>query len=187
MKRRVVYGLLLVLAVAVPLLALADPSKGHGKDHHSKGRLFLVMRMVDELGLSDEKALAVSAALKQAEEKREELGNKRRELAKQIRESLDAKKPDDAALGKLIDQSIELDRQHAKAKEDSFASVRKILTVQEQAKLVLMRIKMRHGMGDKGGFHHGGGRPHGGPHHGECPHMKGGHEGGHGAPGGDET
>jgi Spy/CpxP family protein refolding chaperone len=157
--KRTLYGLLLALAVAIPIVALAESAKGdHDREHGSRGRLFLVLRMADELDLSDEKALAVSRALKGAEDRREELRGKRRELEKQIRAALDQKKPDDAALTKLIDQAVELDRQQAKAMEDSFTSLKKILSVEEQAKLVLLRGRMHHEMGFRG--HGGGGRWH---------------------------
>jgi len=114
--KRFVYGLLFALAVLVPLVAIAEgPKHGPEKDFGSRGRLILVLRMADELGLSDEKALAVSHALKEVEEKRDELRDKRRELDKQLTDALAQKKPDDAALSKLIDQAIDLDRQRAKA------------------------------------------------------------------------
>jgi hypothetical protein len=47
--------------------------------------------------------------------------------------------------------------------EDSFTSLKKILTVEEQAKLVLMRMQMHHEPGPHGpgGWHGGGGWHHG--------------------------
>ena len=160
--KRVAYGLLLAAAVLVPLVAIAEGPSGPGKDPDSKGRLFLTLRIADELDLTDEKALAVGRALKQVEDRRDELRDKRRELDKQIHDALAQKKPDDAALSKLIDQTVELDRQRAKAMEDSFTSLKKILTVQEQAKLVLLRGRMHHDMGPRGpgGWQHGGGWHH---------------------------
>ena len=164
--KRFALGLLLGAAILVPLAAMAEGSKrGPDKDSGSRGRLLLVLRMADELDLSDEKALAVSRALKEAEGKRDEIRNKRRELDKQLTDALKQKKPDDAALEKLIDQSIELDRARAKVMEDSFLSLKKVLTVQEQAKLVQLRMRMHHDMGHesgggwlrRGGFHHGPG------------------------------
>jgi uncharacterized membrane protein len=166
--KRIGYIALAAAAILVPLVAIAEgPHREPERDFGSRGRLLLVLRMADELGLSDEKALAVSRVLKDAEAKRDELHAKRRELEKQIRDAL-AQKKDDAALGKLIDQAVDLDRQRAKEMEDSFTSLKKILTVQEQAKLVLMRMGMHHepgphgpgGWREGGNWHHG---PGGGP------------------------
>ena len=172
--KRFHYAALVAIAALVPLVAIAEgPRPAHDRDFDSRGRLLLVLRMADELNLSDEKALAVSRALKDAESKRDELHGKRRELEKQIHDALAQKKPDDAALTKLIDQSVDLDRQRAKAMEDSITSLKKILSVQEQAKLVLMRMRMHHEMpGPQGAGWHGGGGWHHGP--------EGGPEGDHG-------
>jgi hypothetical protein len=177
--KRFLYGLLFTAAVLVPLVAIAEGPKGGGpeKDFGSRGRLLLVLRMADELGLSDEKALAVSRALKEAEGKRDELRRKRSDIERAIRDALAQKKPDEAGLTKLIDQAVDLDRQRAKAMEDSFTSLKKILTVPEQAKLVLLRMRMHHEMGPQGPgrWHHGGGE--GGWHHGP---GGGGPDGDHG-------
>jgi uncharacterized membrane protein len=185
--KRIGYIALAAAAILVPLVAIAEaPHREADRDFGSRGRLLLVLRMADELGLSDEKALAVSRALKEAESKRDEIHTKRRELEKQIRQALAQKKPDDAALGKLIDQAVDLDRQRAKAMEDSFTSLKKILTVQEQAKLVLMRMEMHHEPGPHGpGGWHGGGWHHG-PDGPEGDHGPGGHGPPPPPPGGEE-
>jgi Spy/CpxP family protein refolding chaperone len=183
--KRTIYAALLALAVAIPLVAIAAAKGGPGEDRGGKGRLFLVLRIADALDLSDEKALAVSRALKQVEERREELRAEHRDLEKEIRAALAEKKPDDAALAKLVERAIELDRRHAKVMQDSFASLQSVLTVQEQAKLVLLRGRMRHEMGHHGygGWRDGGRRWHRGPD-GERPAPRPGPDGapGPGAP-----
>jgi uncharacterized membrane protein len=187
--KRIGYIAVAAAAMLVPLVAIAQaPHREADRDFGSRGRLLLVLRMADELGLSDEKALAVSGALKEAETRRNEIHAKRRQLEKQIREALAQNKPDDAALGKLIDQAVDLDRQRAKAMEDSFTSLKKILTVQEQAKLVLMRMEMHHEPGPHGpGGWHGGGGWHHGPDGGpEADHGPGGHRAPPPPPGGEE-
>ncbi len=149
MKRK--SALLAVLAVAalLPLFARAEGDKaGFGPMHGPGGpRLFLVLRMVDALGLSDEKALAVSRILKQGDEKRDELRKKRLDLDKQIRDALAKPKPDSAALTTLVDQAVELHKQQEQIADDSFAALKKVLTVEEQAKLVLLRSRLRHEFG----------------------------------------
>ncbi len=133
----------LALTLALPFGARAD-DPGHDRPRHPHGRarLFLVLRIADELELSDEKALAVDHALEAAEKKREELHKKRHELNDQLRAELDKPKPDDAKLTKLIDQSLAFDRERAQSLEESFNGLKKILTVPQQAKLVLLRARM---------------------------------------------
>jgi len=170
MAKRSISGWLTAIVLALPLVAIADPAKPDaGMMQDSDGpRLFLVLRMADALDLSDEKALAVSRVLKQADEKRDELRQKRLDLESQIREALKKSKPDEAALVKLIDQSSELHKQQERVAEDSFTALRKILTVEQQARLVLLRSRLRHEFGPRlhegGRFHDGGHRWRGGEH-----------------------
>jgi Spy/CpxP family protein refolding chaperone len=162
MNIRGLQAFLLAAVLAVPLGVTADSSRGDpAGDHHKRARLFLVLRMADALDLSDEKTLEVNQLLEQAEPRRAELHQKRRALSDQIREALGKPKPDDAQLAKLIDEAIDLDRQQARSFEDSFNALKKILTVEQQAKLVLLRESMHREIHPhEGGFRHGGmGRP----------------------------
>jgi len=166
-KTRVISAMLGLLALAIPLYAREEAPRSHGDEMHGPrgGRLFMVLRIVDALDLGDEKALAVNRILAAADEKREDLGNKFRELEKKIEESLKAAKQDEAALAKLIDQARELHRQKMQVTDDSFAELKKVLTVEEQAKLVLLRSRMRRELGFHGhgaGGHRMGGRWRGG-------------------------
>ena len=167
MKNRPLHVLVLALALALPLRAMADSGKPEEmKSHHGhRARLFLTLRIADALNLSDEKTLAVSHVLQQAEEKRSALREQRFALNKQIRDALAQPKPDDAALTKLVDQAVELDRQQQHAGEEVFTSLKKILTVQEQAKLVLLRMKLHHEMRFHGHGGEGWGGGHGGWRH----------------------
>jgi len=167
-------GLLAALVLACPLYAIADPGKPGGdmpSHGHDGPRLFLVLRMADALDLSDEKALEVSRLLKQADEKRDELRRQRFELEDKIRGALRQSKPDEATLAKLVDQAAELHKQQERVAEDSFIALKKVLTVEQQAKLVLLRTRLRHEFGPHmrgmdehrghGGRGHGPGREHG--------------------------
>ena len=157
------------LAALVPILVTADAMKEH---HEGRMRTFLVLRIADALNLSDERALAVSRVFRDAEAKREEARKKRDEIEDKIRESLKKPKPDSAALSKLVDQAVELDKQQGQAREQIFEALKKVLSVEEQAKLVLLRPELRHEMHSMGGprWEHGPGHE-GGP--------EGGHEHGH--------
>ena len=180
MRKRARFASMLAMAALLPILARADAAKpGAGPMHGSGGpRLFVVLRMVDALGLSDEKALAVSHILKQGDEKRDELRKKRMDLEKQIRDALAKPKPDSAALSALVDQAVELHKQQEQIADDSFTALKKVLTVEEQAKLVLLRSRLRREFGfrspegseHEGRWHH---RGHGGPEHGRGPGADG--------------
>ena len=138
-------GFVLALTLAAPLAASADPPDRPEHKHDGPGpRLYLVLRMADELNLSDEKALAVSRILKEGDEKREALRKKRAELEDKIRAALAQPKPDAAALAKLVDQATELHREQSKIADETFSALKKVLTVEEQAKLVLLRSRLHH-------------------------------------------
>ncbi len=188
MNRRTILGLalatLLALVVALPLAVRADAHKGEEAKRHHVGRmrLYLVLRMADRLGLSDEKALAVDHVLMQMGEKRQALRDKRFDLEKQIRQALDQAKPDGSALAKLVEQAVDLHKQQGKLAEESFTALKKVLTVEEQAKLVLLRSEMRrefrrHGWGGEHHWQEGEWHRH---EHGDGPdhdrdHGRGGH------------
>jgi len=181
MNERRIAVWLLALALAMPLYARADSDRRDGdRPHGPEGpRLFLVLRMADALDLSDEKALAVARVLKQADEKRDDLRDKRGELEDRIREALKQSKPDEAALTKLIDQSVELHKQQERVADDAFTALKKILTVDQQARLVLLRSRLRHEFGHP--MHDGPGFREHGPGHGDGPrHHDGGPEAGPG-------
>ena len=183
MKKRATCASMLAVAALLPILARADADKpGPGPMHGPGGpRLFLVLRMADALGLSDEKALAVNRILKQGEEKRAELRKKRMDLEKEIRDALAKPKPDSVALSALVDQAIDLHKQQEQIADDSFTALKKVLTVEEQAKLVLLRSRLRREFGFRSpdAREHDGHwrrRGQGGPDHGRGP----------GAPDGDD-
>jgi Spy/CpxP family protein refolding chaperone len=176
MKKRATLTSLLAVAALLPILARADADKPDAGPMHGSGgpRLFLVLRMADGLGLSDEKALAVNRILKQGDEKRAELRKKRTDLERQIRDALAKPKPDSAALSALVDQAIDLHKQLEHIGDDSFTALKSVLTVEEQAKLVLLRSRLRREFGyhrpqaneHEGQWRH---RGHGGPDHGHGP------------------
>src|SRR5438105_3277953 len=160
MKNRSPSGWLLAIALALPLCAIADTAKpdirkAHGPDGP---RLFLVLRMADALDLSDEKALAVSRVLEEADEKRDELRKKRFELEDHIREALKKSKPDEAALTKLIDQSSELDEEIAAHARQEMVALERTLRLQPIDELEAHGWTERHRQRDRSVQLHDGGR-----------------------------
>jgi len=106
-------------------------------------RTFLVLRIAEALNLPEEKALQISKVLRDAEDKRRGLIAQRRDVEHSLRSAIDAGKADPAALAKLIAQANDLDSQVAMIPEISFRQVQELLTVDQQARLVLLRPELQ--------------------------------------------
>ena len=123
-----------------------------------------MLRLVDGLNLPDDKALALRTIFRKADERRIELTAKRQALDKQLRAALAAPQKDEAELTKLVEQTNAVDRDLAAVAEDSFGEAQKILTVEQQAKLLLVRRElqgqvreaMRRRLGQRGSHGHQG-------------------------------
>jgi Spy/CpxP family protein refolding chaperone len=128
-----------------------------------RARTYLMMRLVDGLNLPDDKALALRAIFRKADERRVELTAKRQALDKKLRAVLARPDKDSAELAHLVAETNDVDRELASVAEDSFAEAQKSLTVEQQAKLLLLRRElqgqvreaMRRRLGQRGGH----GRP----------------------------
>jgi len=128
------------LLLCIPVLSAAQPLAGHRRD---RARTFLVLRLADALNLSDAKALEVSGIIRKADEERRQLREKRSDIEKQIRAELGRSPLDADAVSKLVAQANQVDEQLAMIPEHSFQSAQKILTVEQQAKLVLFRPEIQ--------------------------------------------
>lgn len=107
-------------------------------------RTFLVLRIADALHLPDDKALQISKILRDAEDRRQTLVAQRREVEHGLQSALDGQgKTDPAALGKLVAQANDIDNQIALIPEASFRQVQDLLTVDQQARLVLLRPELQ--------------------------------------------
>ena len=150
MKRNLVLTTVLTWVLLSPAVH-AQPTEGpHPTPPHTEGpprreraRTFLVLRIVDALNLNDQDALKVSAIVRQSDEHRQELVRQREGLEDQLRAAL-AKKPMDAAeLSKLVNETNDVDQKIALTPEDTFHELQKILTVEQQAKLMLFRRELQ--------------------------------------------
>lgn len=158
-------ALLLLLGLSVlPCIALAqtpgprpEGPRGEGP-WRERARMFLVLRIADALKLNDADALKVSNVIRQSDEHRQELVKQRQALEDKLREA-SAKQPQDPAeLTKLISQGNEIDQKLALVPEDSFHELQKILTVDQQARLMLFRRQLQGEIrGALAGRHSGGG------------------------------
>ncbi|MGH7857171.1 MAG: Spy/CpxP family protein refolding chaperone [Candidatus Binatia bacterium] len=132
----------LLLSAGVLLTSLAAAEPPPDEQLHDRARTFLVLRLTDALDLSDEKALEASRILKRADERRRKLQQERHEAGKEIRRALDAPQLDRERLAALVDRAGKLDQEIALVPARSFEELRAILTVEQQAKLVLARPKI---------------------------------------------
>jgi len=134
---------LAVTTVAVVLGASLAHAEAPQDRFRTRARTYLVVRISEELQLSDADALKVGTVLRQSEERRQALMREREGLATSLRTAL-AKSPADAAeISGLVARLNGLDQQIALVPEDSFRELQKSLTVEQQARLVLLRRELQ--------------------------------------------
>ena len=133
MRRTVLVVVLLVAALghAAPPPA-ADPAA-------DRARTVLMLHLVDALDLPEEQAMALRAVFREADEQRGRLAALRDAALHALREALAKKPVDAAALPALVDQVADLDRQLAAIPEETFRRARGLLTVEQQARLLVLR------------------------------------------------
>ena len=128
-------ALLACLLVTTAVAAATDATPGR-----DRARTYLMLRVVDALDLSDEKALQMREILRRADDRRLELTQKRDTLDSKLRAALAAKPALDAAsLGQLVADAHTVQRELATLPEHTFMESQKILSVEQQAKLLLFR------------------------------------------------
>jgi hypothetical protein len=134
---------LLAIAMLAPA-AHAQAAKGTPETpRRERARTFLVLRIVDALNLNDQEALKVSTIVRQSDEQRQQLVKQRQGLEDQLRTALAKKPPDPAELGKLVSEGNDIDQKIALIPEDTFRELQKVLTVEQQAKLMLFRRELQ--------------------------------------------
>jgi DNA anti-recombination protein RmuC len=134
--------LFVLCALTVARGATAETPEPDGR--RDRMRTFLVLRISEALDLPDDKALQISKVLRAAETKRSELVTERRDVERQLRSALEQSgTADSAQLPALIAQANELDGQIAMIPETSFREVQEVLTVDQQARLVLLRPELQ--------------------------------------------
>lgn len=130
--------------IALALPAAAAQQTPGADPHRDRMRTFLVLRIAEALNLPDDKALQLSKVLREAEDKRRTLVAQRHEVERSLQSALDGQgKADPAAMAKLVAQANEIDGQIAAIPEASFRQVQTLLTVEQQARLVLLRPEMQ--------------------------------------------
>lgn len=141
--------------------AYAEPTAAPHADmppHRERARTFLVLRIVDALNLNDQDAIKVSAIVRQSDERRQQLVKQRQGLEDQLRTALAKKPADPAELSKLVSDGNDIDQKIALVPEDTFHEMQKVLTVEQQAKLILFRRQLQGEIRRAMQGRHGGGR-----------------------------
>ena len=129
--------------MALALLAAARVQAASAAPAQDRARTYLMMRLVDALDLPDDKALALRAIFRKADERRVALVAKRQSIDKQLRAALSRPDKDQAELEKLVTEATTVDRDLASVAEDSFREAQQGLTVEQQAKLLLLRRELQ--------------------------------------------
>lgn len=130
--------------LALPLLSEARAEKQDRA--HDRWRTFLVLRLTEELDLSDEKALELSRIIKKEAARRAELQGKRKEVEDQVRAALERTPADTAEMARLVQEANRIDEEIALVPERTLREVQKVLTPEQQARLVLFRPALREQM-----------------------------------------
>ena len=135
-------SILAVAGVTVASVATAQPRDVDSR--RDRMRTFLVLRISEALDLPEEKALQISKILRETEDRRRDLVGQRRDVERKLRGALEQTgRSDSASLPALITQANELDGQIAMIPESSFKDVQGILSVDQQARLVLLRPELQ--------------------------------------------
>ena len=121
-------------ALLVSGVVIAEP-----EPVRDRARTYLVLRLVDALDLPEEKALALRDVFRHWDQERERLLRDRAATHEKLHAALDKKPPDPVALKALVVAAVAFDRELATLPERSFAAAEKLLTVEQQAKLLLLR------------------------------------------------
>ena len=104
-----------------------------------KARTYLILRLVEALDLPAEKALALRDVFRHWDQEREGLLKRRDVTHEKLRTALAKKPTESTGLQALTDDAVAIDRELATIPERSFAAAAKLLTLEQQARLLVLR------------------------------------------------
>lgn len=166
MKRMLVALMVAGAAWMVAGDAMAEPPGGDGMGPpHKEGAMkkFRAMRLAElqeALNLDDKTMLKLNEVLKKNDDKRDALHKEAREGMRQLKDLMDAQKPDEAKVTAALDKlAASRDKLH-NIQIEQMNEARKLLTPIQQAKFVLHMDKFRKHMREmlrKSWQHHGQG------------------------------
>lgn len=128
-----------VLACTLAATLVVSAAGADVSPERDRARTYLMLRVVDALNLTDEKALEMRGILRRADERRIELTKKRDALEAKLRTALAQSPVDEPGLSRLVNDAHAVQRELAALPEHTFAEAQKILSVEQQAKLLLFR------------------------------------------------
>ncbi len=141
---RIPFALIIAIALWTAAPARAQPLEVRPRD---RARTFLVMRLAEALDLSEEKTLELSRIIRGIDDRRRELRRQREDVEDRLRAALGRSPREAAALTKLVADANEIDQQLAMLPEKSFREAQKILTPDQQARLILLRPQLQNEIG----------------------------------------
>ena len=129
----------------VPLILLLAATLGATSAPPARDRAhtYLMLRVVDALDLTDDKALQMRDILRRADARRRALTSQRDTLDAKLRTALNAAPIDSTALSRLVADTHDVQSQLASLPEATFDEAQKFLTVEQQAKLLLFRRELQ--------------------------------------------
>ncbi len=130
-------------ALAALVLAVgARPVQAH-RPVRERARTFLTLRLADALDLPDEKALQVGRIIRKADEQRVALLERRRQVEEKLRAALEQSPPPAEEITRWVAEANAIDEQLAGIPQQSLREIQQLLTLEQQAKLVLLRPELR--------------------------------------------
>ena len=108
-----------------------------------RGGMLVVLRIAEELHLSDEQTIKVAAEFRRVAQQRRELVGRKNALAAKLEAQLAQQSRDDKALDALTDQAVAVDQQLLQLPEQLWKGVQPVLTAEQRARLILLRGKMK--------------------------------------------
>lgn len=149
----VLLALLVVLALGAPprgaRAASAEPEPAAERSATpqpgiaSRGAMLVVLRIADALRLSDEQTVKLAREFRAFAAQRKALLAEKTDLASRLQTELAKQSPDEATLGTLTERIVAIDRDLARLPERLWTSIQPLLTVEQRARLVLLRGKLK--------------------------------------------
>jgi len=129
--------------IAFALLLAATLGATSAPPARDRAHTYLMLRVVDALDLTDDKALQMRDILRRADARRLALTSQRDTLDAKLRTALNAAPIDSTALSRLVADTHDVQSQLASLPEATFDEAQKFLTVEQQAKLLLFRRELQ--------------------------------------------
>jgi hypothetical protein len=105
--------------------------------------MFLVLKLAEKLGLTDEQTIRVAGQFRAAQEKRLKLVEERSTLDRSLERELAKQPADEKALSSLTARALEIDRSLALLPDETFSEIGKQLSGEQRARLALLKGELR--------------------------------------------